>query len=286
MDAARTYHSHSIFRQVREDLHPFYGRESESLSYMLLDEYLNIDRIACISDRIIQPENSRITLLDVAVERLKKYEPIQYILGKSLFYGREFHVSPGVLIPRQETEELIRKIITMNRLRKPGILDIGCGSGCIAVSLALEIPEAELFAFDKYPEAVQITCENALKLGAEVKAVHHDIFDGNWPFPEFDIIVSNPPYIAESEKENMSQNVTDYEPRHALFVPDEDPLKFYHRIAEISASGLKSGGYLFFEINESFGNRVYHLLETSGFDMVRIDQDIHGRDRFVSGRKK
>lgn len=286
MEEVREYFSNVVFRSVRDRLRSDYGRESDTLSYMLLEEYLGIDKIACLSDRILPIEDRKLNLLEEAVRRLKNHEPVQYILGKSYFYGRIFHVRKGILIPRQETEELIRMVKNENILQKPRIMDIGCGSGCIAISLALEIPEADLYAIDLSPEAVRVCNENARKLGASVKVFQYDIFNPIWPWWEFDIIVSNPPYVLESEKKNMNKNVLDFEPAEALFVGDTDPLKFYRRIAAITKTALKSGGKLFFEINESFGRQVQDLLRSSDFEDIRIDSDIHGKQRFVSGRKK
>jgi release factor glutamine methyltransferase len=286
METVRNYHSVKIFRSVRDGLKSYYDRESETLTFMLLEELLGIEKIACISDRLLPLDDRKINRLEDAVGRLKNHEPVQYILGKSHFYGRIFYVREGVLIPRQETEELIRLVSGYNTLREPRIMDIGCGSGCIAISLALEIPDADLYAIDLSPEAIQVCHKNAGKMGASVKVFQFDVFNPTWPWPEFDIIVSNPPYVTESEKKYMNKNVLNFEPAEALFVSDRDPLKFYRRIVEITKTALRSGGKLFFEINESFGRQVQELFGASDFEDVRIDTDIHGKQRFVSGRKK
>jgi release factor glutamine methyltransferase len=286
MAEAKEYHSTEIFRKVSGELESRYGRESESLTYILLDELLGIGKIACLSDRIIRLDDQEMTSLTQAVQRLNNDEPVQYILGKSWFFGRTFFVSNGVLIPRQETEEMIILVRKQNSFKKPRIMDIGCGSGCIAISLALEIPDAELLAIDNSPEAVQVSRKNARNLNAVVEVYQHDIFDRNWPWPEFDILVSNPPYVTEAEKKAMSRNVLAYEPAQALFVNNDDPLIFYRRIVEIAKTSLRSLGLLFFEINESFGARVQELMESADYKNITIDNDIHGKERFVSGRKK
>lgn len=285
MGKSREYRTTAVFRKVKESLSDLYGRESMNLASLLLQDILGIDRIACFSDRIVLLEESQLTRLENALERLDKHEPVQYILGKAHFLGREFLVGRGVLIPRQETEGLAGMVTEQNMNSLPRILDIGCGSGCIAVSLALDIPGADVYAIDISPEAVQVTRKNALRLGAELKIFQFDVFDKLPPWPEFDVIVSNPPYVTDTDKMTMDKRVVAYEPEQALYVSDENPLIYYNRIASISSSTLRPGGKLYFEINESFGIQVRDLLRSMGFEAVRIVPDIHGKVRFVQSSK-
>jgi release factor glutamine methyltransferase len=281
----KTYHAKEIFLEVRGKLEPYYGQESGMLGYILLEEYLKIDRTSCVIDRVFSLREKQISKLDQAIERLRKFEPVQYITGKADFLGRKFTVIPNVLIPRPETEELILHIKKMNTKMGPTLFDIGCGSGCIAISLSLEIPDAKIYALDKTSESVSLTRKNAHKLGVDLQVYKHDIFKQNWPFAPVDIMVSNPPYVRESEKKDMKPTVLNYEPGEALFVADDKPLIYYDRIMEITEDGLIPGGLLFFEINEHFGNEIYKLLKLKGFDEVQILKDIHGKDRFAVGRK-
>lgn len=285
MNSKRKYDARTIFQEMRGSLLPYYGAESEMLSYILMEFFLKIERKDCIARRIISLDEALFLKLDQAMERLKQYEPIQYITGISHFFGRDFIVRPGVLIPRQETEELILLIKNKNDLEEPLILDIGCGSGCIAVTLALEIEGSRVYALDKFEMGVKLTNKNSLKLGASVEVFQHDIYTDNWALPEFDVLVSNPPYVTESEKLHMKPNVVNYEPGEALYVPDDNPTMFYQRILEISEKALKPGGMIFFEINEAYGKEINSLLRSGGFKQVEVLKDMHGKDRFALGRK-
>jgi len=285
MKKQKLYNAKDLYLNVRDQLYPLYSHESEILTYILLQEYLGIDKMSCIVEKRFEHKKKNIDGLNRAINRLKKNEPIQYIIGKANFFDREFMVKSGILIPRQETEELIVLVKDKNKNPSPYILDIGCGSGCIAITLALEISGSKIHAIDSNKIAVKFTQKNAQQLGAEVKVFLHDIFTDNLLNDEYDIIVSNPPYVTESDKLQMKKNVIDYEPAEALFVSDNDPLKYYIKILEISDTNLKNDGYLFFEVNEAFGHQLYNLLISKGFENVEISKDIHGKDRFVSGKK-
>lgn len=215
-------------------------------------------------------------------ERLKRGEPIQYIIGKAPFYGREFLVSPATLIPRNETEELVHLIIKENPQQGLRILDIGTGTGCIPISLFLEMKEPEVYALDISLEALKVARQNAKSLKAEVNFLQGDILRERIPLESLDILVSNPPYIPEKGKAEMHKNVLDFEPGLALFVPDEDPLLFYRRIAELGREHLKKGGRLYFEIHEDFGPETVDLLESMGYQEVRLIQDLNGKNRIVT----
>ncbi len=219
--------------------------------------------------------------LEDILSRLCKFEPIQYVQGVARFLGRDFRVAPGVLIPRPETEELVEQMLK-EIAPDSRILDIGTGSGCIAVSLSKELPQASVTAWDVSPEALRIAADNNSRLQASVRFALRDVLTHHPATDErFDVIVSNPPYITETEKADMERNVSDWEPALALFVPDADPLRFYRRIGELGQSMLNPGGTLYFEINRAFGSATADMLHRQGYTRVRILKDISGNDRFV-----
>ena len=221
------------------------------------------------------------TELENILTRLCQYEPIQYIQGKTRFLGRDFHVAPGVLIPRPETEELVGQIIPQAPVGAR-ILDIGTGSGCIAISLALSVPEAQVTAWDISSEALRIACENARTLHADVRFVACNVLTVQPDADErYDIIVSNPPYVTERERQAMEPNVLEWEPAQALFVPDNDPLRFYRRIAHLGHQLLSPNGRMYFEINQAYGEDTVNMLHESGYTAIQIGKDLSGNDRFV-----
>jgi release factor glutamine methyltransferase len=215
------------------------------------------------------------------VSRLRRHEPLQYIVGTALFHGHKFKVTPAVLIPRPETEQLVDLIVDENTASDLRVLDMGTGSGCIAISLARALKFAQVDAFDISQDALAVARENAADLKVKVRLFQSDMLAPQ-PTARYDIIVSNPPYICWSEREAMERNVLDYEPGQALFVPDNDPLLFYKAIAPYAAQSLERGGRLYLEINQRFGNEVKRLLEACGLDEVRIIEDSFGRVRFAA----
>ena len=223
--------------------------------------------------------------VDAIVARLQRYEPIQYIQRRARFLGRDFEVEPGVLVPRPETEELVELIV---RETPPGkhILDVGTGSGCIAISLAKELEDARVEAWDVSEPALEVARRNSLHLQAQVAFARHDVLRHE-PRPEerFDLIVSNPPYVTEAEKADMQRNVLDWEPALALFVPDDDPLRFYRAIGRLGRQMLLPGGRLYFEINRAFGQATRQMLEAIGYAHVRLQKDLSGNDRFIIAEK-
>ena len=269
---------------IFSELTGFYERsEIDSfirLVFKTLFGYSRKEMILFADRRLSSGEREKISGI---VERLKKYEPIQYILGTTEFYGLKFHVEPGVLIPRFETEELVDTIIKQNKNKKVKLLDLGCGSGCIAIALKKFIQESDVWCCDISDTALKITRENAMLNGAEIHIVKYDILSRDL-FPEtgFDIVVSNPPYVTIKERSVMQKNVLDYEPEVALFVPDEDPLLFYREIVNKTRGIMADSGQLFFEINEAYGDEVSALIEKYGF-YTTIIKDINGKDRFVTG---
>ena len=219
------------------------------------------------------------------IERVKKNEPLQYILGETTFYGRRCKCDQRALIPRPETEELTDWII--NDVSNDGnirILDIGCGSGCIAITLAKELKNSTVTALDISKEAISLTEENCKINNCQVECINDDIF--NFSDAQYDIIVSNPPYICDNEAVDIESNVIDYEPHLALFVPDNSPLKFYEKITEYAARNLRSRGKLYFEINRKYGKEMQLLLEKFGFINIELRKDISNNDRMIKGEKR
>ncbi len=219
--------------------------------------------------------------LESILLRLLQFEPIQYVQGKARFWGRTFKVAPGVLIPRPETEELV-EVMLRDIPFDAHILDIGTGSGCIAVTLSKERPQAEVVAWDVSDKAILLAQENNALLGAKVSFEQCDVLQVA-PTDEacFDVIVSNPPYVLDKERADMEPNVLDWEPELALFVPDDDPLLFYRRIAQLGLTLLKSTGKLYFEINRAYGPQTAEMLLRLGYASARVLKDISGNDRIV-----
>jgi release factor glutamine methyltransferase len=276
---------------MREQLQGLYSdSEIRSLSYRVLESVCRADRQTLLRGKDKQlSANDRIQIQKIT-EELKKYRPLQYILGETEFYGLPFRVNENVLIPRPETEELVEWILKGARETAHGagcrIWDIGTGSGCIAVALAKGLPEAEVYASDISGEALETAEQNADLNKVNVRFFRQDIFSPvALPVSSFDIIVSNPPYITPSEKRTMSPNVPAYEPHQALFVPEDRPLLFYERIAAVGQTFLKDGGRIFFETNALFGQAVAELLRRENYREVEVLQDISGKDRMVGGLK-
>lgn len=220
---------------------------------------------------------------------LKKHRPIQYILNKADFYGEIFKVNESVLIPRQETEELVDLIIkTQKSLPDLNIIDIGTGSGCIPIILAKHLNNANVTTLDISKEAIRTAKENADNLKTPIHFINADVFEWEYIFTDqqYDIVVSNPPYITPGEKEGMEQNVLAYEPELALFIEESAPLIFYDVISSFALKHLKPNGDLFFEINQYLGNETKELVRKKGFDQVRLIKDINGADRIIHAKKR
>lgn len=270
---------------IHQSLQEFYPlRELKSLTRIICCEFFGQDAIDYyLGKDIILSENEQIKLESILC-RLKKNEPMQYIQGTAHFFGRVFQVAPGVLIPRPETEELVQLIVD-ECVGTSRILDIGTGSGCIAVTLSKEMPDAAVTAWDVSEEALAIARRNNDSLSADVVFLHQDVFADELPDGLFDVIVSNPPYITEQEKLSMEANVLDWEPGLALFVPDGDPLRFYRRIALLGQTLLTGQGRLYFEINRAYGEDTACLLRELGYRDVRILKDMSGHDRIVTATR-
>lgn len=274
-------------KYITENLEGLYDKnEIDSFIYLIFNHLFGYGRkeMILMRNEVLSHENKE--RIHEVVVRLKAYEPIQYILGEAEFYGLKFFVRSGVLIPRNETEELADLIIKRNKHKKISVFDVGTGSGCIPVAIKKYLPESDVWSCDISETAISLAKENASRNSVEIFFVKFDILsDQTFPVMGFDIIVSNPPYVTEKEKELMQPNVLEYEPHEALFVPDKDPLKFYKAIVERSAVLLKEGGEVYFEINEMFGSDIRELLENNNFT-AEIVKDINGKDRIVIGHKK
>jgi release factor glutamine methyltransferase len=282
MDHPKKVSSKGLYVHCVNELIPLYGEdEARQLSRMLLLELLGISFEKIMIDDVIMLEESGSANLLEKMSQLKTHKPIQYVLGKAHFFGRDFYVDGSVLIPRQETEELINEILIDNK--KPGlkILDIGAGSGCIGITLALELDNAAVSLLDVDGAALDIAQKNARRHSLGLSFHLEDILALDHLPEKYDIIVSNPPYVTESEKKLMRPNVLQHEPHKALFVPDNDPLKFYRKIISVARSSLSPKGKLYFEVNEKFGWEVIRLCEEAGCSYVRLVHDMNGKDRIV-----
>jgi release factor glutamine methyltransferase len=266
--------------------------EAESFFYLILEEKQKLKRIDLALNHDLTFSDEEIQVWNSILEQLKKEIPVQYLLGKTSFYGLEFEVNSTVLIPRPETEELVDWIIGSQKLSfdsaqddsgKIKILDIGTGSGCIAISLGKNILNAQVFAIDVSEKALATAKKNAESNQVKVTFLEKNILETDDLEQQFDIIVSNPPYVRELEKQEIKKNVLDNEPHLALFVEDNDALIFYRKIAELAQKNLSPNGQLFFEINQYLGNEMIDLLEKMGFKNIELRKDIYGNDRMMKG---
>ena len=253
--------------------------EAENLINWLLEHHLGLRRVDMMH---FLEEKDLPNALKQDFEKLKAGEPIQYILGKGPFYGREFLVNEHTLIPRNETEELVHLIIKENPQSGLKILDIGTGTGCIPISLDLEMKSPEVYGIDISEKALELAQKNGELLKSNVSFLKCDILNEMPNVGELDILVSNPPYVPDGEKSEMHRNVLDFEPELALFVPDEDPVLFYRVIAGKGKLLLKPGGKLYFEIHERFGSEVAELLTSLGYQDVKLVRDLNGKERIAS----
>ncbi len=278
-----------ILAFAKAELAPFYPeREIQSFFYLLCEAYLGMNKTAVILDLDKPVSESELLKFNFAIKDLKKEKPIQYILGETEFCDLKFKVNEFTLIPRPETEELVYWIVEKKKDKQPlRILDIGTGSGCIAISLAKNLPLATVQGIDISIEALKIAQENGRLLKTRVDFFILDILN---PAPSFsselDLIVSNPPYVLESEKCFMRKNVLDYEPNRALFVKDSNPLLFYLKIVEFAKSHLVENGNIYFEINESKSEELSQLLQANGYEQIEIRKDISGKARMMCAQKK
>lgn len=271
-----------------QELSPFYDAyEAESFFYLILEDRHKLRQIDLALNHELNFSEINIATWSIFLDQLKKEVPVQYLLGKTNFYGLDFEVNENVLIPRPETEELVEWIINENSIRdkskKLKILDIGTGSGCIAISLAKNLPDAEVCAIDVSKKALEIAKRNAGNNNVEVTFMFQDILELEALKYNFDIIVSNPPYVRNLEKKEIKKNVLDYEPHLALFVEDNDALIFYRKIAALAQKNLLKNGQLYFEINQYLGNEMTDLLGKMNFKNIELRKDIYDNDRMIKG---
>lgn len=297
------------YNQLWKRLTAIYNeREAQAIVRTVLDALFGMSLTDICLGKVTQLSADDTTRLEKIIQRLEKSEPVQYVLGTEWFAGRLFDVAPGVLIPRPETEDLVKWACDeakekekedngkeergkeeKERLKKeeeaplPSILDIGTGSGCIAITVALALPQARVTAWDISPDALAIAAGNAHKLGASVRFEHQDALSAPDDKERWDVIVSNPPYICDSERADMSDNVLSYEPELALFVPDSDPLLFYRAIARYASKALKPGGRLLFETNTAYAHEVAQAMADEGFTAIEVRNDCFGKPRMVKG---
>ena len=256
-------------------------REAKAVARVLVEDVLGLNIADLYGGVMMESPNADFMR---ALDLVRQGVPVQYAVGKALFADRYFKVTKGVLIPRPETEELCQWVAEDCKTAST-MLDIGTGSGCIAITLALET-NAKVTAWDIADEALDVAKENAVAHGADVVVERNDILTADDDGRRWDVIVSNPPYICEKEKADMEANVLDHEPRLALFVPDDDPLLFYRAIARYAAFALKEGGRLFLEVNPIYNNEMTRMLREEGFCRVEVRKDLYGRERMMKTWKE
>lgn len=296
------------YNQLWKRLTTIYNeREAQAIVRTVLDALFGMSLTDICLGKVTQLSADDTTRLEKIIQRLEKSEPVQYVLGTEWFAGRLFSVAPGVLIPRPETEALVQWACDEAKEKEkednskeergkeeeedskeeeaphPSILDIGTGSGCIAITVALALPQARVTAWDISPDALAIAAGNAHKLGASVRFEHQDALSAPDDKERWDVIVSNPPYICDRERADMSDNVLSYEPELALFVPDSDPLLFYRAIARYASKALKPGGRLLFETNTAYAHEVAQAMADEGFTAIEVRNDCFGKPRMVKG---
>lgn len=276
------------FSQFRQALSTVYDpQEIESITILALSELLKLPKAKLKAFPETEIGHLQAENLNSILQRLQTGEPVQYILGHTEFYGLDFKVNPSVLIPRPETEELVEWAISSFQLAVDSwqqpykILDIGTGSGCIAISLQKNLPGAQVSAMDISTEALKTAKENAELNRVNVNFIHNDILNHSPLTAHYSLIISNPPYVTLDDKKQMHTNVTDFEPHTALFVPEDDPLIFYKTIADFASTHLKKQGLLFFEINENYGQQIVNMLDDKSFKNIELRKDMSNRDRMI-----
>ncbi len=273
---------HQLSTYFQDELKDCFSQEEIRNFIALILEYkLGYSKVDILMKKDEVLGDDIILYCEEALVKLQSHVPIQYVLGETEFYNLKFKVNSSVLIPRPETEELVHWIIKDYRSKQPAILDVGTGTGCIPIILKKNIPNAKLKAWDISVDALNTARSNAELNQVQVIFEKHDALDLSAIKETFDVIVSNPPYVLNKEKELMQHNVLDYEPHLALFVPDHEPLLFYKAIAEFAKTNLNAKGALYFEINEAFGDATVQMLDTLGFKRVELRKDLFGKDRMV-----
>ena len=273
--------------------------EIDSFFFLILEEYMDLKRIDVVLKSDFYLDKKSLNLMQIATKQLEQEIPIQYIIGKTEFFGLPFNINKEVLIPRPETEELVEQVlkeVSLTKICKTTtdettnekqlkILDIGTGSGCIAISLKKQLPSSKISAMDVSDKALHIAKKNAVLNKVDINFIHLDILKTNNLDQLYDVIVSNPPYVRELEKKEMKNNVLNNEPHLALFVDNKNPLLFYNKIAELAKNFLTKNGQLHFEINQYLGKETIKLLAEKGFKNIQLKKDIFGNDRIISAFK-
>lgn len=274
---------HPVYQHIKKELSSFYAEgEASAMAKWISSDILHLSTMELYTGKDMNFSTKEWKEVEDILARLKQREPLQYILQEAPFCGLSFHVEKGVLIPRPETEELVEWIVSdCQKAGKVRILDIGTGSGCIPVALAESLPEAEVASCDISAEALRVAAVNVKRYGGKVTLFQADILQDELPDCRVDVLVSNPPYITESERGEMEANVLDWEPELALFVPDTDPLRFYRRIARKGLDWLTEGGALYFEINRAYGAETVRMLEECGYRDIALRKDLSGNDRMI-----
>lgn len=275
-----------IKNNFHEQLDALFGKDEVESFYFILTEYLHgLKRIDLALNPNFEISEEEARKWEAIISELKTEKPIQYIIGETWFYDSKFFVNEHTLIPRPETEELVDWIVSkFPKTQNPKpitVLDIGTGTGCIPISIKKNIPQAEVFAIDVSEEALKVAKRNAVENNVEVNFILQNILDAEKLESKFDVIVSNPPYVRNLEKQEIKKNVLEYEPHLALFVEDNDALLFYRKIAQLAKESLTENGHLFFEINQYLGKETVELLEQLGFKNIELRKDIYGNDRMI-----
>ncbi len=272
-----------LYERLSKNITAYPPEEAREMAFMMLDHYFGLRKTDVLTDKPLPPNRTEPDWFKI-LERLNRQEPIQHVIGTTIFCGLEFEVSPAVLIPRPETEDLVRLIMHdfADRTDDVPIVDIGTGSGCIAITLARFLPQSVVTGWDVSEEALTLARRNAQHLNADVTFAIQDILNVSSNFAKrFDCVVSNPPYVTRSEAAGMDRNVLDYEPGLALFVEDSDPLVFYKAVADFCVRHLTKDGACYVEINERFGEATRQVFAERGFDTIQVYKDIHGKDRSI-----
>ncbi len=278
---------HPIYLHIKQSLSDIYPEaEAAAIAKSILLDTFRFSQTELYIGKDTEFDAKDYGRLQDILSRLRRQEPLQYIMGETVFRGLTLSVNPSVLIPRPETAELVDWIASDHQADAPlRILDVGTGSGCISISLAKALPNAQVSAWDISNDALQTAKENAKANGVNIAFQQVDVLGHDYPQAELDVLVSNPPYIAEQERKDMDANVLDWEPGIALFVPDEDPLIFYRRIADIGLTLLKTGGSLYFEINQAYGKETVGMLQEKGYRNVILRKDLSGNDRMIKASR-
>lgn len=272
-----------LYERLSKNITAYPPEEAREMAFMLLDHYFGLRKTDVLTDKPLPPNRTEPDWFKI-LERLNRQEPIQHVIGTTVFCGLEFEVSPDVLIPRPETEDLVRLIMHdfADRTDNVPILDIGAGSGCLAITLARFLPQSVVTGWDVSEKALTLARHNAKQLKADVQFDIQDILSIPADFNhQFDCVVSNPPYVTRSEAADMDPNVLNYEPDLALFVEDNDPLVFYKAVADFSTRHMTKDGACYVEINERFGEATQQVFAERGFSRIHVYKDIHGKDRSI-----